>query len=325
MRGFAFVHPLAKRVFHATGGVDGVRWLNRRKLRILMYHRFSDRQALAAQCVHLRRYYSLVSMDQVADRLQSGGGLPENALAVTVDDGYRDFLETAFPVFAAHGIPVTLYLVTDFVDGKCWLWFDRVSYAFRHSELPQATVTLPSGRTMFLGLESESSRVEAANVVNDILIGLSDRARLDFLEGLPGLLGVEVPAQPPSEYRALSWKEVRSLAARSVEFGAHTETHPILSRLASEVELTQEIYGSMRRLEEELGKPVAHFCYPNGKERDIGPRVMRTVRAAGLLTAVTAEPGLNHPGCDLWSLRRIGVDPDMDPLYFRQRVAGFRA
>lgn len=289
-----------------------------------MYHRFSNQQALAAQCVHLRRYYSLLSMGQVADRLHSGQRLPENALAVTVDDGYKDFLEVAYPVFAAHGIPVTVYLVTDFVDGKCWLWFDRVTFAFRRSAVLEATLELPSRRTLSLRLESESSRVDAANVVNEILIGLSNRDRLDFLEGLPAQLGVDLPARAPAEYQALSWEEVRSLASRSVEFGVHTETHPILSRLDSDAELSREIHGSKRRLEEELGKTVAHFCYPNGKERDIGPRVVRTVRAAGLVTGVTAESGLNHPGCDLWSLRRIGVDPDTDPMYFRQCVAGLR-
>jgi peptidoglycan/xylan/chitin deacetylase (PgdA/CDA1 family) len=263
-------------------------------------------------------------MGEVADRLHSHGGLPENALAVTVDDGYRDFLDVAYPVFAAYEIPVTVYVATDFIDGKCWLWFDQVAYAFRHAELLDVKLELHPGRRLFLRLESGSARVKAANVVNEILIQLSNRERLAFLESLPGQLDVELPAQAPTEYRALSWNEIRDLASRSVEFGAHTQTHPILSRLDSQAELSQEILGSKRRLEEELGRAVAHFCYPNGKERDIGPMVVQTVRAAGIATGVTAESGLNHPGCNLWSLRRIGVGPDMDPMYFRQCVAGLR-
>jgi peptidoglycan/xylan/chitin deacetylase (PgdA/CDA1 family) len=91
-----------------------VRWLNRCGLRILMYHRFSDRAALARQCAHIRRHYHPVSMAAVADWLHAGHSLPPYALAVTVDDGYGDFQEAGYPVFAEYGIPVTVFLVNRF-------------------------------------------------------------------------------------------------------------------------------------------------------------------------------------------------------------------
>jgi hypothetical protein len=83
-------------------------------------------------------------MGQVADRLHSGEWLPDNALAGTVDDGYRHFLDVAYPVFAAHGIPVAVCLVTDFVERKCWLWFGRVTCAFLRSEWLEAKLELPA-------------------------------------------------------------------------------------------------------------------------------------------------------------------------------------
>ena len=84
-------------------------------------------------------------MVAVAEWLHSGRSLPPYPLAVTVDDGYQDFQEAGHPVFAEYGIPVTVYLVTDFVDGKSWLWFDRFVYAFANAPVARAAVETPAG------------------------------------------------------------------------------------------------------------------------------------------------------------------------------------
>ena len=79
------------------------------RLRILMYHRFSDRAALARQCAHIRRHYQPVSMAAVSEWLHDGRSLPPYALAVTVDDGYADFREAATRLCrvwnSGHGFP----------------------------------------------------------------------------------------------------------------------------------------------------------------------------------------------------------------------------
>lgn len=42
------------------------------------------------------------------------------------DDGYRDFYEVADPVLRRLGLAAMVFLTTDFVDGKDWLWFDKL-------------------------------------------------------------------------------------------------------------------------------------------------------------------------------------------------------
>jgi len=308
--------------FHRAGGLASVRWFNRQGLRILMYHRFADRAALAGQCAHIRRHYQPVSMTAVSEWLYAGRSLPPYAVAVTVDDGYGDFLEAGHPVFAEYGIPVTVYLVTDFLDGKLWLWFDRLVYAFRHANVSNAAIEMPDGNVLRATLESEASRRTAGQRLADLAVAMSPAERRELLAALPRLLKAELPEQAPHEYRPLSWDEVRSLALSGVEFGAHTKTHPILSALTDPEELRNEIAGSKARIESELDRPALHFCYPNGKMRDIGPAAVEAVRAAGMRTAVTAEPGLNHAHQDAFHLRRIGADPSHQKMYFGRRLAG---
>jgi peptidoglycan/xylan/chitin deacetylase (PgdA/CDA1 family) len=318
------MNSAAAAAFHHAGGLAAVRWLNRLNLRILMYHRFADREALARQCAHIRRHYHPVSMAAISDWLHAGRSLPPYALAVTVDDGYGDFLEAGYPVFAEYGIPVTVYLVTDFLDGKSWLWFDRVVYAFRHAKVSEASIEMPGGNVLRFKLESEDSRRAAGRHLADLAVALSPAQRRKLVGELPRLLQADMPEQAPPEYRPLSWTAVRSLASSGVEFGAHTKTHPILSALTDPEELREEIAGSKARIESELDRPVLHFCYPNGKMRDIGLAAVAAVQAAGMQTAVTAEPGLNRVHQNAFLLNRIGADPIQETMYFARRVAGVR-
>src|SRR5580692_8559730 len=103
---FYMLRSAARTLIHKLGLVPAVRAWHRRGCRILVYHRFGeDHTKLAAQCEHIRRYYQPVSLGQVVESLQGGPMLPDDAVAVTIDDGYRDFLLHGQPVFSRYEIP----------------------------------------------------------------------------------------------------------------------------------------------------------------------------------------------------------------------------
>ena len=302
------IKQAVRQVFHTAGGLAAARWLHRRRLRILMYHRFNDRESIARQCAHIRAHYAPVSLTQVAERL-ADGAWPDNALAVTVDDGYRDFFQVAYPVFREYGIPATVYLVSDFLDGRQWLWVDRVRWSYLNSTKP---------------LGSRDERLNVARTQIEAVKLKPNAERLAWIAALPGDLGVSAPEQPPPEYAPMRWEEVREAARHGIEFGAHTVTHPVLSRVASEAELRAEIGGSKARLEEELGRAVEHFCYPNGSVTDFTAEAVEVVRAWGFRTATTTTLGTVSEGDDALRLRRIGVEPALEPRYFAECAAALR-
>jgi peptidoglycan/xylan/chitin deacetylase (PgdA/CDA1 family) len=61
----------------------------------------------------------------------------------------------------------------------------------------------------------------------------------------------------------MSWPAIEDLSRAGLSFGAHTATHPDLSRLA-ESAARDEVLGSKRCLEDRLGRPVEAFAYPYG-------------------------------------------------------------
>ncbi len=99
-----------------------------RTLRVLMYHKVNDQPEnpvtvptgrFAEQMALLKEFgYTVVGLDAVLDHYVEGAALPEKAVLITFDDGYRDNLENALPALQAHGYPAVLFAPLGFVGDR---------------------------------------------------------------------------------------------------------------------------------------------------------------------------------------------------------------
>ena len=101
----------------------------------------------------------------------------------------------------------------------------------------------------------------------------------------------------------MSWTEVREMSRDGVTFGAHTQTHPMLTAVTPG-RARAEIAGSRADLEQALGQPVQLFSYPHGKH-DATARSI--VEQAGYSGACTTRAGMNSPATPAFELRRTEV------------------
>jgi peptidoglycan/xylan/chitin deacetylase (PgdA/CDA1 family) len=101
----------------------------------------------------------------------------------------------------------------------------------------------------------------------------------------------------------MNHSQIREWLAADQEIGAHTLTHPWLTRIPLAA-AKEEITASKKKLEDWFGRPIDHFCYPYG---DWNPAVRDLVQEAGYKTACTTERGLNESGQDAFTLKRITV------------------
>lgn len=263
-------------------------------------------------------------MMQLMQSFSTGTELPENSVLITVDDGYRDYLLHAHAAFQEFHIPVTVYLVSDFLDGRCWLWWNEIEYALEHTRLDHAVMPV-NGTQYDLPLGTPTEQGKAFYTLCEALKSLPNDGRLAAKQEILRSLDVVLPAELPAKWQSLTWDEVRVLARQNVEFGGHSRTHPILSSLADDAMLRDEIAGCKQRIESELNAPVHHFCYPNGQPQDVGSRVTDVTRESGYRTAVTTEKGMNRLGAvDPFLLQRLAVDADMQTYYLAELLAGFR-
>jgi peptidoglycan/xylan/chitin deacetylase (PgdA/CDA1 family) len=61
--------------------------------------------------------YVPVSLGQVRDHYVDGAALPNGAVLITFDDGYRDNLENALPILQRHRYPAVIFVPIGFLEG----------------------------------------------------------------------------------------------------------------------------------------------------------------------------------------------------------------
>lgn len=241
------------------------------------------------------------------------GRVPEHAVVITFDDGYRDFAELAFPIMQELDIPVTLFVTTGFVSGELWLWPDQLRYALSKTEVCKIELVGLQGE-----LEIQKQPVRCWHRIADYCMTLPNNEKLRLIDELYSRLGIVKPRYAPDNYRALSWKQIRDMVGRGLEVGSHSYSHPILTHLDDD-ELDIELNSSKAHIERELGITAMAFCYPNGQPVDFDDRVQAAVRAAGYSYAITAYPG-KKPLSDRWALNRYSVNNSFD--IFERTVYG---
>ncbi len=289
---------MLQKVRTTVGGLLGPlarRW-TAAKPRVIMYHRFGPRapsistEDLEIHLRYIRESFNPIRLDTLLGMLVAGETPPPRSVVLTVDDGYRDFLEVAYPVLRRYEVPATVFVVSQFMRGDFWLWFDRLRFVFENAAAQDFSVIGPDGPVR-LKLDSPESRSSAWDRVMTRCLRLAPAERAAYVAACEAAAGMQVPERPSGKFAPLSRADIEEMDPRIIEIGSHTRTHPILSG-CTDAEVIDEIAGSKAEIEAALGRRVATFCYPNGLSEDFDPRSERAVDAAGYLGAVTAFGGL---------------------------------
>jgi len=276
-----------------------------RRLTVLAYHRVAefddpgfdtDRRNVSAdpatfreQMAYLARRFTPIGVDRLISWLDGDADLPERPALVTFDDGYRDNLTTAWPIMREHGVPGLLLLATDVADGGGPFSWDLAAWCFFHTD--RTEVDLPHWGPV--GWSDPLERRRVLDHWTERIKALPHEERDGACRSLPDLLGVPVP-DDAFDGLYLGWDEVRRLDAEGFAVGAHTMTHPILTRI-DRAAARAEIEGSAARIAEMIGRAPRAFAYPNGLEGDIDEAVTGMVGDAGFRVAFTLIPGPARP------------------------------
>jgi peptidoglycan/xylan/chitin deacetylase (PgdA/CDA1 family) len=98
----------------------------------------------------------------------------------------------------------------------------------------------------------------------------------------------------------MNWSEIREMKRWGIQFGAHTLTHPDLTRLSRDRMVT-EICDSKKIIEDTLNTPISCFAYPYGRHNESVRELVRQ----HFTCASTDNLGFITPNSDPYTLERI--------------------
>jgi peptidoglycan/xylan/chitin deacetylase (PgdA/CDA1 family) len=267
-----------------------------------------------------RSGYKFVSMDELPQRRMQRD--PDGPfVAITLDDGYRDNLQEALPVFEKHNAPFTIYIAPSLTDGRIALWWELLE------ELVTAarSVTFDDGQaTVELDCSTSWQKAAANRVLTEhITTKLSEDDQQAFICELAEKAGLDPYAR--GRKLLMDWDEVSTISRhRLCSIGAHTMGHFNVKRLDAD-RARHEMAASKSTLEKRLGRPIRHMAYPYGYGRAVGAREARIAAECGYETAVTTLHGVIHRehGDHLTALPRISVNGKyQDTAYIRTMLSG---
>ncbi|MGF6172511.1 polysaccharide deacetylase family protein [Ensifer sp. 4252] len=245
--------------------------------------------------------YRFIALDDLPTVLADTDGAP--FACFTLDDGYRNNLDHALPVFTRHGVPFTVFVTGGFVDRTHTLWWETLA------DLLSAT-----GRFRFdfgngmevLDAEGPADKQAIFGRMAAYIHSRGEGVAVAALDATALEHGIDAFAI--TKTLTLDEAGLRLLAESPLaSLGAHTISHRALARLSDE-QAAQEIEASAARVEAIVGQRPRSFAYPYGDRPAVSPRDHRLVADLGFTVAVTTMPGTIAAATPLHALPRISLN-----------------
>lgn len=322
---------------HRTGILplmQRLRSASRHDLRVLAYHRVLesaepadftfDTELISAsaegfreQMLFLRKHFQPMRFDEVLDCADQGRPLPEGAVLVTFDDGYDDNHRVAFPILRELGMSAMFFVSTGHIDSGLPYAYDWLVHMVCMA--PVARLQLPElGLDWKLGATLAERRAQASELL-DRLKALDDDGQGRLIARLEQAWGMPREHGHP-DCRPMSWGQVREMHRAGMEIGSHGVGHRMLAKLPLE-QMTEEVVGSKKALERELGVAPGVLSYPVGGPDAFDLETIDTVRNAGFRLACSYMAGTGKVGpATRYSLPRLPVERQMDRAWFEAMV-----
>lgn len=259
---------LMAKILYKLGVVSLMRNFQKKSEIIILMFHQIEKNNFEEQIKYLKKYYNLISMEDAVNMLNCEKRIIDNSVAITFDDGYKNSLIDAYPILKKYKVPATLFLISDLINENKLAWWDHAELFYGNQSKIQSMKNIPNEKRK--------------NMLKTMILQIKDI---------------------PEKYKFLSKNELRKMSD-FFSYGSHTLNHPILT-MTKKDEAKIEIMNSKKKLENLLNMKIKSFCYPNG---DFNDEIKNIVKDAGYDNACSTEKGGNKQGCDLFELKRIGVD-----------------
>ena len=233
--------------------------------------------------------YALISLEEAAEQLAKGNTNTKFA-AFTLDDGYRDNFQYAWPIFRKYSCPFTVFVAPAIADGTCELWWKALEILI--SDADEIDVMLKGVRYSGSIKTDALKQIMYDRIYWPLRMCPEDEQR-DWIRDVSAAHSIDLNALCRAQ--AMTWDEIRKMNNDPLcSIGAHTVNHCAMKKLEAEAALDEAVM-SRDRIAAEIGQVPQTFAFPYGDETSAGPRDFELIKAAGFKAAVTTRKGMIFP------------------------------
>ena len=322
---------------------------NARSVMIVMYHyvrkiigsefpaiKGRETRDFIEQIAYLARHHRIVPMQALIAALHGEGEtMPDNAVVLTFDDGYRDHFSDAFPALRRAGVTGTFFVPECAVTDRKVLDVNKIHFVLAKAPSADILASEIDRRIAAAGLSPAEyrrqhwapNRFDTADVIyvkRMLQHALPEPIRTRILDRLFGRW-VSADEADFAGQLYMSEADLKEMLEAGMLVGAHGSNHLWMDRCDVATQ-RMEVDRSAAMLTR-LGVPHAlwTFCYPYGayNQETLALLRQRGFRA-GVTTAVDLVP---LPGCDPLLMPRLDtndlpISGHSEPNNWSRRLAG---
>jgi len=322
--------------FYYFGFYYILKFINRKKVRILMYHGVDNYQTnfnlddpslvtpiknFEKQIKYLNEHYNIISLHDLVNHIKKEIPFPKSSAVITFDDGLKNNFVNAFSILRKYDITATVFLITDYIDTLKISWLNKFYYIIKKISLNKFAKEFNRKFPVYSILIRKVNKKDLIEYIKFLLkYKVDDGVREKFIQDLYDKFKIRINKKTIKDLY-LSWEEIKKMNKLGISFGSHTCTHPALSTL-NHKKVKKEIINSKRKIETKLHKQINLFAYPYGNKDSFNLNIKQILANNNFLCAVSTIDGFNNLNSDLYELKRICIINE--PLYyFKLRIEGF--
>ncbi len=278
----------------------------------------------------LKQNFCVLPLKDAVGEMKENKEPKKDLVAITFDDSYRSFYHLAFPLLKKYDLPATVFLPTDFINGKMIFWWDKLSQMLLSDNIKKvsrSTLSLIMGEELtdkFFAMKTDlQKRIDFLVELESYLIGLEDGLIEEKIRELKDIFCPDGGMDLFDEALPLTWNQIKELSKFNIEFGSHTCSHLNLKNVPKE-KIEKEIACSKEEIESHISNQVNCFAYPYGTDLQTYKKIKPILAKHHFICACLALSGINYKDTEPYLLRREFLSwTNSEPLIKRELLLDF--
>lgn len=197
----------------------------------------------------------------------------KNACFITFDDGYKDYLDYAYPILKKHKAPSSLFVLPYQISNKGHIWTSTIIFFIKHYTFIEIDEFFKK-RNIIIKFNDTQSFFK---VNLDITVHLCNMVHEDRMKIVNDLREKFVSDNRVIETELLSFNELRVLDPNLTSIGSHSLTHPSFQIESNLDFIDCEMRESKKIIEQETKQLVDAFAFPFANYNDSSLNIAKKI------------------------------------------------